>query len=222
MVRKTQEDALITRERILDAAIIQFGEHGVSRATLAGIAREAGVTRGAIYWHFKDKVDLFAAMIERLVERLVTPLFFRSDDNETWIAENPLGFVREGVNEFFEKLAHDRNFLRVFEILWHKCEYVGDIALLRRKYLEEDAKHIGVLQRAFTLAGENGQISANPREAAIGLVSLINGLIFNWTKNRSLFSMPEEALFIMEIFFRGLGAKPKTINRAGEEGAVYA
>ncbi|MDR0233787.1 MAG: TetR family transcriptional regulator [Zoogloeaceae bacterium] len=209
MVRKTQEDALETRGRILDAALIRFEEQGVSRTTLADIARQAGVTRGAIYWHFKDKVDLFAAMIERLV----CPLLFRSADYEALMAENPLEFIRACVREFIEKLAHDQNFFRLFEILWHKCEYVGDIAALRRKYLEEEGEnHIGVLQRAFTLAREQGQIAASlsPRQAAIGLAALVDGLIFNWTKNRNLFSMLEDAPLMTEVFFRGLGARPET------------
>ncbi|MCL2020751.1 MAG: TetR family transcriptional regulator [Betaproteobacteria bacterium] len=219
MVRKTQEDALVTRERILDAAVIRFGEQGVSRTTLADIARQAGVTRGAIYWHFKDKVDLFAAMIERLV----CPLLFKSADYEARMAENPLGFIRACAREFIEKLAYDQNFFHVFEILWHKCEYVGDIAVLRRKYLEEGENYIGVLQRAFALAKEEGQISAalSPRQAAIGLVALIDGLIFNWTKNRCLFAMPKDAFLIIEVFFRGLGVRPETEKRIGEEGVAY-
>ena len=65
MVRRTKEDALATRSSLLDAAELLFQAQGVSRTSLADIAREAGTTRGAIYWHFKDKADLFNAMMER-------------------------------------------------------------------------------------------------------------------------------------------------------------
>ncbi|MDR1850102.1 MAG: TetR family transcriptional regulator, partial [Zoogloeaceae bacterium] len=217
MVRKTQEDALVTRERILDAAVVMFEEQGVSHTTLDDIARCAGVTRGAIYWHFKDKVDLFSAM----VERLVCPLLFKNKAYATRMEENPLAFIRACVDEFIEKMACDRNFFRVFEILWHKCEYVGEMALVRRKYLEEGENHIGILLRAFALAQEQGQIAASlsSRQATIGLVSLIDGLVFNWTKNRALFSMREDAAPILEVFFRGLGAYPAESARvdAGRE-----
>jgi TetR/AcrR family acrAB operon transcriptional repressor len=55
MARRTKEEAAATRESILDAAEQLFVKQGVSRTTLQHIATAAGVTRGAIYWHFNDK-----------------------------------------------------------------------------------------------------------------------------------------------------------------------
>jgi TetR/AcrR family acrAB operon transcriptional repressor len=65
MARRTKEEAAATRDSILDAAEKLFVEQGVSRTTLQHIASAAGVTRGAIYWHFDDKGALFNAMMER-------------------------------------------------------------------------------------------------------------------------------------------------------------
>ncbi|MBL8522861.1 MAG: TetR family transcriptional regulator, partial [Betaproteobacteria bacterium] len=67
MVRRTKEEAQETRNRLLDTAEHVFNERGVSRTSLAEIAEAAGVTRGAIYWHFKNKLDLFNAMMERVI-----------------------------------------------------------------------------------------------------------------------------------------------------------
>lgn len=66
MARRTKEEAEETRIQILDAAERVFYDKGVSRASLAEIASDAGVSRGAIYWHFENKVDLFQALCERL------------------------------------------------------------------------------------------------------------------------------------------------------------
>ena len=66
MARKTKQEAQATRGHILDAAELVFEEHGVSGATLHDIAQAAGLTRGAIYWHFKGKADLFSAMMDRV------------------------------------------------------------------------------------------------------------------------------------------------------------
>lgn len=60
MARKTKQQALETRQHILDVAMRLFSQQGVSSTSLAQIAQAAGVTRGAIYWHFKDKTDLFS------------------------------------------------------------------------------------------------------------------------------------------------------------------
>src|ERR1043165_9375663 len=67
MARRTKEEALETRSRILDAAEQGFHAKGVSHASLEEIATAADVTRGAIYWHFKDKAKLFDAMMQRVV-----------------------------------------------------------------------------------------------------------------------------------------------------------
>ena len=55
MVRKTKEEAEQTRKELIQAARRVFHQCGVSRSTLEKIAKAAGVTRGAVYWHFKDK-----------------------------------------------------------------------------------------------------------------------------------------------------------------------
>ena len=66
MARRTKEEAQETRNRLLDTAEHVFNERGVSRTSLTEIAEAAGLTRGAIYWHFKNKLDLFNAMMERV------------------------------------------------------------------------------------------------------------------------------------------------------------
>ena len=63
-MKRTPEEALKTRQSLLDAAVAVFRRKGVARSSLEEIARTAGVTRGALYWHFKDKQDLFDALFQ--------------------------------------------------------------------------------------------------------------------------------------------------------------
>ena len=74
MARRTREEALETREQLLDAAERVFLERGVGHATLAEVADAAGVTRGAVYHHFESKADLFEAMVARARCRWTPPL----------------------------------------------------------------------------------------------------------------------------------------------------
>lgn len=209
MVRRTKEDALVTRNRILDTAVEVFNHKGVSQTSLNDIAREAGVTRGAIYWHFENKVAMFNAMIERLI----CPLMINAEDRDARIAANPLRFIREATEEFVGKMLTDTNFRKVFEIFWHKCEYVGEMATIRDSHLDEGENHIDILQRAFTLARDQGQIEhgMSPHQVTIGLISLIDGLLFNWTKNPAMFPLKEYAGPIVATYFRGLGARSGTL-----------
>ena len=64
MARRTKEEAAETRERILDAALHVFSEKGYSQTTFVDIAKEIGLSKGAVYWHFKTKTDLLAAIIQ--------------------------------------------------------------------------------------------------------------------------------------------------------------
>lgn len=206
MVRRTKEDAQITRNHILDTAVEVFNHKGVAQTSLNDIAREAGVTRGAIYWHFANKVAMFDAMIERLV----CPLQINAEDRDARIAADPLLFVRVATSEFVGKMLSDPNFRKVFEIFWHKCEYVGEMANIRDSHLEEGENHIDILQGAFTLAQERGQIgrALTPHQTTIALISLLDGLLFNWTKNPRMFPLESYAQPILDNFFRGLGAQP--------------
>ena len=66
MPRKTHDDSLETRKRILESALRLFSRRGFERTSLSDIAKYSNVTRGAIYWHFENKEDLFAALCEEL------------------------------------------------------------------------------------------------------------------------------------------------------------
>ncbi len=63
-MKRTKEEAEQTRLRLIDLALKEFLDKGMEESTLEGIAERAGVTRGAIYWHFKNKNDLFDALLE--------------------------------------------------------------------------------------------------------------------------------------------------------------
>mgnify|MGYP003153135702 CR=1 FL=1 len=75
MPRRTKAEALETRNTILDAAIDVFFEKGVNSSSLNDIARKAKVTRGAIYWHFKNKLHIFSALHDQLHSYLADTIF---------------------------------------------------------------------------------------------------------------------------------------------------
>ena len=115
MARRTKEEALATRHRLLDAAEILFQSQGVSRTSLQQIAEQAGATRGAIYWHFKDKADLFNAMMERV--RLPLEAAARFVDHP---AQDPLDVIENGMVGALRQVTTDPQVRRVFEIATHK------------------------------------------------------------------------------------------------------
>jgi AcrR family transcriptional regulator len=65
------EQSEATRNALLEVARELFAEHGYSGVSTEEIVRRAGVTRGALYHHFRDKKDLFAAVVEGVEQDVV-------------------------------------------------------------------------------------------------------------------------------------------------------
>ncbi len=61
-MKRTKEDANETRKNIMKAAIKIFSSKGYNKATFVDIAAAANVTRGAVYWHFKSKAELYISL----------------------------------------------------------------------------------------------------------------------------------------------------------------
>lgn len=203
MARRTKEDAIATRNGLIDAAEVVFKEKGVSRASLGDIAQAAGATRGAIYWHFKDKVDLFAAMMERVT----LPLEQGYGEFECSTCPDPVQRLRAVMALVLHNVHADERTRRVFEIALYKVEYVSEHADLR-------ARHIAAAE-GFTrkLAGDLVQAAGLQRvnlpipgaDAAVGLHALLDGLIRNWILAEGRFDLPAVGAASIDAYLRGLG-----------------
>jgi AcrR family transcriptional regulator len=93
------EHAADTRESLLTAARAQFAAHGFDGTGTEQIVAEARVTRGALYHHFRDKADLFRAVMAQAAGDVATRLI---DEQLAADAESPLAEIREGVSAFLD------------------------------------------------------------------------------------------------------------------------
>ncbi|WP_166363776.1 TetR family transcriptional regulator [Pseudomonas akapageensis] len=191
MVRRTKEEAQETRSQILEAAQKAFHERGVARTTLADIAAMAGVTRGAIYWHFSNKADLFQAMLDSLSE----PLDALAQASENRDEIDPLGCMRNLLIQLLHQVAQDPKIRRVNEILFHKCEFTDEMCDLRRQRQSAALDcnvRIGV---SLTNAVNRGQLPENldTERAAITLHAYIDGMLAQWLLIPDSYSLHEQA-----------------------------
>jgi TetR/AcrR family acrAB operon transcriptional repressor len=219
MVRRTKEEAQETRNLLLDVAEKVFNEKGVSRTSLNDIAESAGLTRGAIYWHFRNKADLFDAMMERVTLPLEN-LVGRSGDAGL---DDPLGYVRACAVGVLERTAKDAQMQRVFDIVTHKCEYVDDMLALKDRHLESRSACLAQVELGLGNAMAKGQLpeSTDARRAAIGLHALIDGLIANWLLDPGYFNLGREAGRIIDIYLDGLRNETATASRATSRGKQH-
>src|SRR5688572_13779248 len=203
MVRRTKEEAQETRQRILDAAERVFYEKGVAHASLEEIAAAAEVTRGAIYWHFKDKAEIFDAMMCSVMLPAEEMLGCHGCDTDH---PDPLEVLRRSSIDVLMRTARDARTRRVMEIAYHKCEYVGDAAAVRDRHVASQNECLDTIEAAFRACVAGGHLprSVNPREAAIGVMSLVSGLIANYVLDPKSFSLEKHADSLVSVYFRGL------------------
>ncbi|NIY48448.1 multidrug efflux transporter transcriptional repressor AcrR [Cedecea colo] len=202
MARKTKQQALETRQHILDVAIRLFSQQGVSATTLADIARAAGVTRGAIYWHFKNKSDLFNEIWE-LTESSIGDLEI---EYQAKFPDDPLSVVRELLIYILQATVTEERRRLMTEIIFHKCEFVGEMAVLqqarRTLYIEGNERIELSLQRCIDAGSLPGNLRLS--HAVIALRSYVTGLIENWLVAPESFDLYAQAkdhvAILLEMF----------------------
>lgn len=216
MVRRTKEEAQETRVRILDTAERVFLKKGVARTSLADVADAAGLTRGAIYWHFKNKADLFDAMMQRVSLPMEEMVARAGDEN----IEDPLAYVRCCALAVLERVTNDPQSKRVAEISRYKVEYADEMEPLRARHIECRTECLGRIERGLRNAAKKGLLasSVNPRLAAVGLHALVDGLITNWVLDPEYVPLAKNAEPLIDGYLNGLKAarvkKPRKTAKA--------
>jgi len=201
MARRTKEDAQATRSHILDTAERVFEERGVSGTSLNEIAKAAGLTRGAIYWHFQNKADLFNAMMERATLPLEQADVAGFKDPDTTPAQICAGFV-----DVLRRVVRDPQLRRVFDIATHKVEYVGEMNAVRERHLGMRQECLADIERALKRALRSGELpkGTRVRSAALGLFALFDGLLQNWMLDRDGFDLLQVGPQVFDAYLRGL------------------
>lgn len=204
MARRTKEEAAATRDSILDAAEKLFVEQGVSRTTLQHIATAAGVTRGAIYWHFDDKGALFNAMMERAI----LPLEAEMQVLDQAESDDPLVDLRNHMLAVLDRTVNDPSARRVFEIATLKVEFVDEMNAVRQRRKDNMANWMTRAERRVRLAADKGLLArhVDASRVALALWIMIDGLIRNWMFDPEGFDLLALGKCVIDPYLDGLRA----------------
>jgi len=210
-MRRTKEEALATRNSLLDAAEHVFLEQGVGGTSLNDIAVAAGTTRGAIYWHFRDKADLFNAMMDRVTMPMQAALIRVSGSDGSAV-----GALRASVRHALRQTVHDPQTRRVFEIATQKVEYVDSLYAIRDRHLRVRGEWTRQLRDTLrTAAAEHRvRLPMSTALAAQALQALVDGLIQNWLLDPAAFDLESTGDKAVTAYLRGLGLEdPRAMRR---------
>ncbi len=200
-MRKTKEEAAITRKKLLSVALAVFSNKGYSAATLEDIAHEAGVTRGAIYWHFKGKAELYNSIIREFSE-------LGRRTTEQAIAEG--GTFKEVLRKIFIRLLSsvedDKELRAVMEMMLFKTALTPELESGRKEQIEASRVLLTGITDAMRQGIVVGELRSDldPAEMARAFMAFQNGAIYLWLANPGSFSLKKSAGPLADILVAGI------------------
>ncbi|WP_407976160.1 TetR family transcriptional regulator [Brucella pseudogrignonensis] len=205
-MRRTKAEAAETRDAILTAAEHVFLERGLTQSTLMEIAGHAGVTRGAIYFHFHDKLDIFQALINRT----------RFPHEEIMLQAaacdhpNPLYVLEQSILTALELFITNERQQNLFTIIHQRCEYVGEIAPLVEHLKEARANVLSLFTGLLEVAERRGELSSEwtSLSAAQILLAVLGGLLNEWLRSERGFDLVSDGGKTIKTMIKSMRREP--------------
>lgn len=198
MARKTKEEAQATREGIVDAAQACFHEHGVAGTTLAMIGARAGYTRGAVYWHFKNKTEVLEALINR--DRI--PFIQRLRRTSSTKRSTPVIDLRSALLVSFQELAEDERLRNMMEIMLRN-DLSAESQAMQELQRDSTREELDIIALAFQRARDLGQLRENADVATASRIlhASLSGVLYSVMLEPALFDLMRDGAEVIDIVF---------------------
>jgi len=200
-MRRTKEEAAVTRSKVLKAALSVFSSKGYAATTLDDVAAVANVTRGAIYWHFKSKADLYNTLTAELSARGAELVQQAVAEGGTLLEILRRVFVRQCA-----LIEEDQEARAVMELAMFKTGFDPDLQAGRKRQLKAG----NALLEGITAAMQQGIATGilrndlDPADMARAFIAFENGAIQLWLSTPKAFSLKTSAESFADILVAGL------------------
>jgi TetR/AcrR family transcriptional regulator, acrAB operon repressor len=202
-MRKTAAEAAETRQAILRAALDEFSRRGYSATTLDAVARAAGVTRGAVYWHFASKAALYEELLRAFGGQAGTIMGAAAAEGGDFIA-----VCQRILTRLLTRLEEDKELRAVMDLSLFKTEHTtelaGVVANQRASMNELVAQLAGIMQAGITQGAL--QADLDPWDVARGFLAYQQGVFHLWLTDPDAFSLRERASALADLFISGIRA----------------
>lgn len=189
-----------TRERILAAAGRVFARKGYLAASLDQVAQDAGMTKGAIYWHFRSKSDLFFALLDTRFRLHTEPL--SAEVQRAAAAGDPKGAITAILQDILRRLREDEDWPRLY------LEFMGqardaEVRARLARYYDESWSLAALLIEHMKQAGVYPP-DIDARSLAVFWSALVDGLLLSWLANPSQVDHDRLATVFVDLLWRGI------------------
>jgi len=185
--------------QILKAAEKIFAREGFYPATMAEIAKKAGLAKGTIYLYFRNKRDLFFSVLEKKLDLLLEKIKKGIEKGRT--ASDKIKLAIEIHLKFLEENEDFFKIMQSFpEQLKRKLE-----KKLKGKVIERQFYYIEVMDKLIQKGIENGEVKPlNSRKLAVILMGILHSLTVYWISQGEKVPLSEDKLLIYEVFWEGV------------------
>jgi AcrR family transcriptional regulator len=171
----TRTVSKVRRKEILDAAQACFRDRGYHLSTVDDIARRAGLSKGAIYWHFKGKREVFLALFERYTNALLERYAESLRDPHPPNADE--GAAAEGLRRMADVVGPEES-LEWVELSLEFMAHAGRDDDLRKVLLQMYRALRNAVQRQIEQGIRDGQFCpVNATSIATAIVATLDGLV---------------------------------------------
>ena len=190
-----------TRGRILEAAARCFARKGFVHSSQDEVAAEAGVTKGALYWHFASKNDLFFALLDARCANM--DQYLPTAVASSMATGDPKAALVTLMSAVVCRLATDPEWPRLFIEFFGQTRDPVVRARLGERYIKSYADTAALIG-AGILPGVSP--NADPEDYAVFWTALIEGLVLAWLANPESIDLEARIVRIIDILWDGLGA----------------
>ena len=197
----TKEQAEKTKENILRGALKTFSQRGLAKARLEDIAKEVGVTRGAIYWHFENKRELFTELFKKTITAVL------KDARKILESElSPFAKIRALLIHLGTKAIEDEDYQAIGNIFNYQYEWTREVGPVMNE-LAGKAAEVGesLMLKTIKQGIADGEIQPvrDPKIIAKTITVFIHGYS-NAGKGRMNLLKKEEIPSVVDVFLEGI------------------
>ena len=189
-----------TRTRIIAAAAEVFAEQGYVNASLDKAAARAGMSKGAVYWHFSSKQDLFLAIVEQNLSRDLRMLATQIED--VLEADRPLAAIEAWLEKMLACLGSERFLFLEFIATSREPEIHMKLQELYGQTLDRIGSMLKTMQ-------DKGHLAAHLDPYAIGLMidALLKGLMIESIIDPKRLQVKTVLQSISKVLWSGIAPK---------------
>lgn len=204
-MRRTKEEAAVTREQLLKKALSVFSKKGYATTTLEDIASEAEVTRGAIYHHFGGKAELYNTLVREYANRGNIIMQQAVSEGGTLLDILRRVFVRQ-----LQAIEEDQEMRALMELYQFKTGLAPELEEGHQQQIESGIGLVEMLAGIMQQGMKAGLLRSDvdPKEMARAYLAFQNGLITLWLIAPSQFSLKASVETFAEILMAGIQAQP--------------